>query len=56
MCECEDTPIDYPDCETHVHCDQRCMALLHPSSCEEFGDALMHWQYHGHLSGCSHGH
>ena len=55
MCECEDTTIDYPDCEKHVHCDSRCMALREPFSRDDLEAAYEHWRYHGYLSGCSHG-
>lgn len=45
----------WPECDTHVRCDDRCLALLHPRTRDELLAALEHWQRHSASGGCSHG-
>lgn len=55
QCDCDNDEFAYPECPIHVDCDDRCQALNYPVTVDEFRVALIHWQQHGYLSGCSHG-
>lgn len=56
VCTC-DSKHDWErdDCPVHVHCDERCRALVDPQSLPEALAAVAHWRSHSYLSGCSHG-
>lgn len=43
------------NCETHVSCDDGCMAMVNPVTFEEYKAAYEHWRSHHDLRGCSHG-
>jgi len=44
-----------PHEDEYVRCDQRCRALLHPTTLEEALRTIEHWRRHRYLCGCSHG-
>jgi hypothetical protein len=62
MCTCSDPPNSqkrYEDhggqCDIHVQCDEDCQALQMPFGVTELRAALVHWQDHEWVGGCSHG-
>ena len=43
------------ECMCVVDCDDKCGALNHPRTFEDYKKAYEHWADHSSLAGCSHG-